>query len=124
MSSDRGLCGGIHSSVSKATKRFIAKNPTALSAILGQKAKSQVQREYRSNIFISFDGVTKNLPSWFEAALIGDGILASQPDFSSANIIYNSFKSVIAFETTTIKLPGIKLLSSARKSKEHEFVLI
>ncbi|KAL2912294.1 atp3 gamma subunit of the F1 sector of mitochondrial F1F0 ATP synthase [Polyrhizophydium stewartii] len=121
VSSDRGLCGGIHSSVSKATKRFLAANPSASSAILGQKAKSQVQREYRDNIFLSFDGVTKNAPTWFEAALIGDAILSAKPEYESASIIYNRFKSVIAFETESLSIPSVKSLASAPKLAAYEY---
>ncbi|KAI8925550.1 ATPase, F1 complex, gamma subunit domain-containing protein [Entophlyctis helioformis] len=110
VSSDRGLCGGIHSSVSKATKRFLAANPNASSAILGQKARAQIQRDYRENIAISFDGVAKNVPTWLEAALIGDGILTSRPEYSSAAIIYNTFKSVIAYEAGNVTVPATRRL--------------
>eukprot|EP00842_Homolaphlyctis_polyrhiza_P002276 jgi/Hompol1/3049/HPOL_006312-RA len=121
VSSDRGLCGGIHSYVSKATKRFLAANPNAHAAICGLKAKMQVQREYRNNIFISFDAVTKNQPTWFESAIIGDAIYSAKPEFDSANIIYNKFKSVIAYDTTTAFLPGAKAVAAAPKIAAYEF---
>ena len=47
LSSDRGLCGGIHSSVSKAVKAYIAEqsdNTNVRLAIVGDKARLQLQR--------------------------------------------------------------------------------
>ncbi|KAH6562377.1 hypothetical protein BASA50_006539 [Batrachochytrium salamandrivorans] len=121
VSSDRGLCGGIHSSVSKATKRFIAAHPNASSAVLGAKARSQVARECRDRIFMSADGITKNLPTWYEAAVIGDSILANKPEFDSASIVYNSFKSLIAYEAAIMDLPSTKALAAAPKLAAYEF---
>ncbi|EGF78000.1 hypothetical protein BATDEDRAFT_91114 [Batrachochytrium dendrobatidis JAM81] len=121
VSSDRGLCGGIHSSVSKATKSFIAQNPKASNAILGLRARTQIAREYRENILISIDGVTKNIPTWYEAALIGDIVLAEKPTFDSASIIYNHFKSLIAYDATIISVPSAKSLAAAPKLAAYEF---
>ena len=47
LSSDRGLCGGIHSSVSKAAKKYIAEqgdNINVKVAVIGDKARLQLQR--------------------------------------------------------------------------------
>ena len=114
VSSDRGLCGGIHSSVSKATKKYLAKNKGASVVILGQKAKSQVTREYKNQVKITFDGVAKNAPLWSEAASIADEIIRSKVEFDAGKIFYNSFKSVIAFETTTLPVHSWETISSSR----------
>jgi F-type H+-transporting ATPase subunit gamma len=74
-SSDRGLCGGIHSALTKATKRAIVANPEAKIAVLGLKCRTQLQRTLRPSIAMTFDGVTKFNVGWFETALIGDLVL-------------------------------------------------
>ena len=121
VSSDRGLCGGIHSSVSKATKRFLNQNKTSSVVILGQKAKSQVQREYKNSIVLSFDGVAKNIPTWNEAALIADAVLSSKTNYDSGKVFYNSFKSVIAFETLSMDLYNLEALLASRTFLNNEF---
>jgi F-type H+-transporting ATPase subunit gamma len=113
VSSDRGLCGGIHSSISKTTKRYLAKNKANV-AIIGQKAKSQIVREYKDSIALTFDGVAKNIPTWAEAAIIGDEILSKKATTGSTKIFYNSFKSVIAFETTGLDVYSGDILKSSR----------
>ncbi len=115
VSSDRGLCGGIHSSVSKATKRFLAKNKDASVVILGQKAKSQITREYKMGVKLTFDGVAKNAPTWMESALIADEILNSKQKFEAGKIFYNSFKSLIAFETKTLPIYSTESIKNSCK---------
>ena len=63
VSSDRGLCGGIHSSISKAVKKELAKDSAAGVAVLGMKAKSQIQKDFRSRIWVSSEQLTKNPPT-------------------------------------------------------------
>jgi F-type H+-transporting ATPase subunit gamma len=114
-SSDRGLCGGIHSSVAKATKRIIHKLPDARIAVLGIKARSKLNYDHSSEIAVSFDGVCKFPPSWLEASTIADTILAQKLPADGFQVIYNSFKSVIAFETLNVKIPTLETISTSCK---------
>ncbi len=112
-SSDRGLCGGIHSSVSKFTKRFV-KDKDAKIAVLGLKARTQLQRDHRKHIALSFDGVTKFTATWLEAATIGHQILSAKIPSDSTSIVFNKFKSVIAYDATVTTLPSLDALQKAR----------
>ncbi|KAJ3040693.1 atp3 gamma subunit of the F1 sector of mitochondrial F1F0 ATP synthase [Rhizophlyctis rosea] len=120
VSSDRGLCGGIHSSVSKAAKRYIANHPQSSIGVIGLKARNQMQRENRSQIVITFDQVAKNVPTWNEAALIAHELLNSGVEFDSIQLVYNQFKSVIAFEATTQALPSLQNFSESPKLSAYE----
>ncbi|KAI8904025.1 ATPase, F1 complex, gamma subunit domain-containing protein [Gorgonomyces haynaldii] len=120
-SSDRGLCGGIHSSVSKATKRNIAAaGGKGHIAVLGQKARTQLTRDHRQYIDLSFDGITKYGATWYETALVGDAILAAKLPHDGVSIIYNQFKSVIAYEASAIALPTFSTLNAAPKLAAYE----
>ncbi|KAI8987656.1 ATP synthase F1, gamma subunit [Mycotypha africana] len=105
-SSDRGLCGGIHSSISKATRRIVSENPaseTAPLVILGDKPKAQLSRVLRNNIVYSFNQIGKGLPTFEEACSVVDTIRANgDVDFDSVNIIYNKFNSVVSYEADVI----------------------
>lgn len=101
-SSDRGLCGGIHSSVSKATRRVVAQHPEAKVAVLGDKPKAQLSRAVRGNIAISFNQIGKDLPTFEEAASIVDVLKAQNVEFGDARIIYNKFVSVVSYEADVI----------------------
>lgn len=117
-SSDRGLCGGIHSSLAKATKKVLALNKESRVAILGIKARSKVQHDYSAQIALSFDGVCKFPPTWLEASSIAEVILQQKAHSKTDgfHVIYNCFKSVIAFETSAIKIPTLETIAAARKN--------
>ncbi|KAI8617728.1 ATPase, F1 complex, gamma subunit domain-containing protein [Chytriomyces sp. MP71] len=121
VSSDRGLCGGIHSSISKAVKRYMAANhQEGEIAVLGQKARNQIQREYRKNIVIHFDQVTKVAPSWLEASMIADQILTQGLHLEAGQIIYNQFKSVISYEATPLAIHSAETIAAAPKLSAYE----
>lgn len=124
VSSDRGLCGGIHSAVSKSVKRYVAKTPSASAPIvvLGMKARNQIQREYRSNIQATFDQVTKNFPTWIEAATIGDHVLkiGTECNVTGTRVFYNKFKSVIAYDTTSVPVFTLDAIAASPKIDAYE----
>jgi F-type H+-transporting ATPase subunit gamma len=113
-SSDRGLCGGIHSSLAKATKKTLVSVPESTAAVLGVKARSKLQYDFSKQISISFDGVCKYPPSWYESSLIADSILSLEAKPDVHHVIYNSFKSVIAFETKSVKIPSHEIITASR----------
>ncbi|RIA84544.1 ATP synthase F1, gamma subunit [Glomus cerebriforme] len=102
VSSDRGLCGGIHSSVSKRSRKLIQENPNSQLIVLGDKAKAQLSRTTRENIKLSFNQIGKAVPTYNEASSIADTILKEKIEFDQAVIVYNYFKSVISYEAKTI----------------------
>jgi F-type H+-transporting ATPase subunit gamma len=114
-SSDRGLCGGIHSAISKNVRRFVAKNPESPIIILGMKAKNQISRDYRENIVMTFEQVAKNVPTWYESAVIADNILSNGQGTGLTKIFYNYFKSVIAYETRALPVFTAEQIAASRK---------
>ncbi|KAI9242298.1 MAG: ATP synthase subunit gamma [Podila humilis] len=103
-SSDRGLCGGIHSSVAKATRKLmIADGFSSQVIVLGDKAKNQMSRSNRGDIQLSFNQIGKAVPTFAEASAATDTILNSGVKFSTATIVYNKFQSAIAYEATPVR---------------------
>ncbi|KAK9323463.1 ATPase, F1 complex, gamma subunit domain-containing protein [Lipomyces orientalis] len=101
-SSDKGLCGGIHSQISKAVRAKLALEPEADLVILGDKAKTQLARTYASNIVLSFNQVGKEIPTFSEAQTVADQIFKLGKKYDSIEIFYNKFKSGISFEPTSV----------------------
>jgi F-type H+-transporting ATPase subunit gamma len=102
-SSDKGLCGGIHSGLSKATRRILEANPNADVVILGDKAKAQLSRVAADNILLSFSNVCKDIPSFADAQAIADQIALLPENYASVRIIYNSFVNAQTYEATSIE---------------------
>ncbi len=120
-SSDRGLCGAIHSSVSKVTRFIASSNRTnTMVAVLGDKAKPQVARHARQNIAMSFSGVGRNIPTMLDAILILETIQKAEMNPDNISIVYNKFKSVIAFESVLVPMPSFTKLKASPKLNAYE----
>jgi len=101
-SSDKGLCGGIHSGLTKATRRLLNENPNADIVILGDKAKAQLSRFAPEKILLSFNNI-KDIPTFADAQAIADQISLLPTDYSSVKVVYNSFINAQSYEATTIE---------------------
>ncbi|KAH9510219.1 hypothetical protein Btru_043790 [Bulinus truncatus] len=117
MSSDRGLCGGIHSSVVKyvkAKKEEEASTDTKF-IVIGDKAKSILQRTLAKDILISFNDYGKRPPNFNDAALVANTILNLDYKYDRATLIFNTFKSVISYIATELPLYSPEALQTSQK---------
>jgi F-type H+-transporting ATPase subunit gamma len=102
-SSDKGLCGGIHSSLSKAARRLLASDPEADLVILGEKGKAQLSRFASEKILLSFSNVCKDIPTFADAQAVADQISLLPTDYSSVKVIFNKFVNAQTYEATVIE---------------------
>jgi len=102
-SSDKGLCGGIHSGLSKKVRRMLVEKPNADIVVLGEKCKAQLGRSNSKNIVLSFSGVGKDIPTFADAQAIADQISLLPNDYSDVQIVYNKFINATSYEATPIE---------------------
>ncbi|CCX06840.1 ATPase, F1 complex, gamma subunit domain-containing protein [Pyronema domesticum] len=101
-SSDKGLCGGVHSSLSKAVRAKLEVNPNADVVVLGEKCKGQLGRSHPQNMVLSFAGIGKDVPTFATAQAIADQIAQLPTQYENVQIVYNSFLTPVSYEATTI----------------------
>jgi F-type H+-transporting ATPase subunit gamma len=99
-SSDKGLCGGIHSGMSRKVRAMLLANPNSDLAVLGEKCKAQLSRSNPKNFVLSFAGVGKDVPTFADAASIADQIATLPTDYASVQIVYNKFINAGSYEAT------------------------
>lgn len=122
ITSDRGLCGGVNSSIVKRIKAMFAQNADANYSImlLGDKGRDGLARVHGDSIVLSFKDVFKNPVSFAQVCLIAEDILSR--DYEEIVLVYNEFKSVIAQEVIEKPIVGLKaLMDSAESFDEYEF---
>ncbi|EFX03229.1 ATP synthase gamma mitochondrial precursor [Grosmannia clavigera kw1407] len=110
-SSDKGLCGGIHSGLSRTVRKLFAEAALAGAApqtsydlvLLGEKSKAQLQRTNNKDVVLSFAGVGKDIPSFAEAQAIADQIVQLPGEYASVKILYNKFVNAQSYEPTAIE---------------------
>jgi F-type H+-transporting ATPase subunit gamma len=114
-SSDKGLCGGIHSGLSKRVRKMLLEKPDADIVVLGEKCKAQLLRSNSKNFVMSFAGVGKDIPTFTEAQAIADQILLLPTDYSSIQIVYNKFINATSYEPTPIETFSEEAIAESRK---------
>jgi F-type H+-transporting ATPase subunit gamma len=115
-SSDKGLCGGIHSGLTKCVRRMLAKTPDADIVVVGEKSKAQLARSNGKNIVLSFAGVGKDIPTFADAQAIADQISLLPTDYASIQIVYNKFVNAQSYEATPIEAFSEEAIKESRRS--------
>lgn len=115
-SSDKGLCGGVHSGLSKFARRMLAKKSDADVVVIGEKSKAQLSRSNGKNVVLSFAGIGKNVPTFADAQAIADQIVLLPTDYSDVQIIYNKFINATSYEATALEAFSEEAIANSRTS--------
>lgn len=130
VSSDKGLCGGIHSSVSKATRRAISNatdSPFATAEgsssvtiesdspvmVIGDKSKMQLIRALPQNLVLTFNQIGRDIPTFADAAGVADLIIKSGVKYDSVVLVYNKFVSALSYEAAIMEVKGAEALKES-----------
>jgi F-type H+-transporting ATPase subunit gamma len=119
-SSDKGLCGGIHSGMTRATRRMLEKDSNIDIAIIGEKCKSQLGRSNPKNMVLSFAGVGKDVPTFADAQAIADRITQLPTEYASIKIMYNKFINATSYEPITIEAFSEEAITASENYAAYE----
>lgn len=120
MSSDKGLCGSIHSQLARAARKYIAKNPDTDIVIVGDKSKAQISRSFPEKIKLSFSGIGKESPTFAEAAIVADAIEGLEEKYDGITLLYNRYITSVSFEPTFAEVFSEESLEAAPKYSTFE----
>lgn len=99
ITSDKGLCGSIHSQLAKAVRRHLKESPDADIVTVGDKIKAQLLRTHPDNVKLAVNGVGKDAPTFEESAAIANKLLGlGAGAYPKISIYYNDPVSSISFE--------------------------
>ncbi|CAG9792557.1 unnamed protein product [Diatraea saccharalis] len=117
MTSDRGLCGAVHTGVSKVIRSRLAEPGAENIKVIcvGDKSRGILQRLYGKHIISVCNEIGRLPPTFQDAAKIATAILTSGYEFGSGKIIYNKFKSVVSYQQSDLPLFSQKAVESAPK---------
>eukprot|EP01039_Chlorochromonas_danica_P001998 gene1998-2181_t len=106
MSSDKGLCGGVNSILTRMIKQLVAKldaeGKNVEILVLGEKGRTQLRRAFNDRVLAAL--TERGTPYNFDlaCALTQETYFA---EYDAVHIVYNEFKSAIAYE------PSIKSIT-------------
>ncbi|XP_065178847.1 ATP synthase subunit gamma, mitochondrial-like [Sycon ciliatum] len=123
LSSDRGLCGAIHSSVVKSVRAELAetKEKTSLM-VLGDKARQMLQKQHSDKFIVTFNEYGRMPPTFSDASFVAQQLLESEMPFTKGTIFYNRFKSVVAFQASQMGFISPGALSKADSLSVYDSV--
>ena len=113
-SSDKGLCGGIHSGLSRAVRKLLNANSNIDLVILGEKCKAQLSRSNPKSIVLNFANVGKAVPTFSDASAIADQVSLLSGDYASVKILYNKFVNAQSYEATIIDAFSEEAIAASR----------
>lgn len=124
ITSDRGLCGGVNSSVVKTCKKMV-KNLTQKGIdvsiiVVGEKGRDALLRECGKHVVKMVNDLSKKPVNFTTASILSDEIL--NHSFDQCTIIYNEFKSVILQKVSHAELSSYNgLISESYDWNNYEF---
>lgn len=115
VSTDRGLCGGINSTVVKHSRALFKISQLEESrktgfVILGEKAKTQLVRDARNDIQLNITETSKIGINFTQTSMVVDDILKNV-EFDTIKIVFNRFNSVVSFVPTVTTVLSPELLA-------------
>ncbi|XP_070610547.1 ATP synthase subunit gamma, mitochondrial isoform X3 [Erythrolamprus reginae] len=117
VSSDRGLCGAIHTSVAKEIKSQFSNLTGAGKEVMvvgiGDKLRGILQRTHGSSFLLNFKEVGRKPPTFGDASVIALELLNSGYEFDEGSVIYNRFRSVISYKTDEKPIYSLETVSGA-----------
>jgi len=122
MSSDRGLCGAVHSSVGRAIRDEL-KTPAGENSkivCVGDKARSILQRIAGPKILFACKELGRKVPSFQDAARTAETIMDSGYEFEGGKIVYNKFRTVVSYKTSEIPIFSLNCVNSAPKLSVYD----
>ncbi|EFB18250.1 hypothetical protein PANDA_020015, partial [Ailuropoda melanoleuca] len=122
VSSDRGLCGAIHSSVAKQMKNEVATLTAAGKEVMlvgiGDKIRGILHRTHSDQFLVSFKEVGRKPPTFGDASVIALELLNSGYEFDEGSIIFN--RSVISYKTEEKPIFSLETVASAESMSIYD----
>lgn len=103
MTSDRGLCGSVHTNIVRAIKAAVPNKPAGTDfkvIAIGDKARNMLSRLYKDKMLMHFVDIGKRPPLFEDAGIVALEIINSPYEFDFGEMYYNVFRSVVAYTTT------------------------
>lgn len=124
VTSDRGLCGAVHTGVSRNIRDTLLANSAEQEntkiICIGEKSRAILSRLFAKNILFVVSEVGRKPPTFNDAAKVAAEIMNSEYTFGSGRIVYNRFKSVVSYAVDHLPLFDKNAVLSAPKLSVYD----
>ncbi|KAI5637022.1 ATP synthase domain-containing protein [Phthorimaea operculella] len=127
ITSDRGLCGGVHSGIARRIRRDITElkaidDPYHRVVAIGDKARGMLRRVLSKNMLMSVKDIGRIAPTFNDAAVLAAAVAESNYRYDVGNIYYNKYFTPVKYELTLIPLFSKMAIEAAPKMTSFDDV--
>jgi F-type H+-transporting ATPase subunit gamma len=118
VTSDRGLCGAVHTGIARYIRNELSDAEKAKNTkivCVGDKSRAILQRLYSKNIIFVANEVGRLPPTFLDASKLANAILKSGYEFTSGELVFNKFKSVVSYNLSQLPIYSQAVVESAPK---------
>ncbi|KAG6442784.1 hypothetical protein O3G_MSEX002529 [Manduca sexta] len=104
VTSDRGLCGGVHTGIARRIRRELKNAEPEINKLvcIGEKARGMLYRTFPQSMLISIKDIGRVPPVFYDAALVAAAIAESGYLYDVGEIFYNKYFSPVKYELYVI----------------------
>ncbi|XP_034839443.1 ATP synthase subunit gamma, mitochondrial-like [Maniola hyperantus] len=106
VTSDKGLCGGVHSGVSRRVRRTLQARKGEADAnrlvCIGDKSRVMLRRLFAENMLVNVKDIGRLVPVFADASTIAAAIVRSGYTYDVGEIYYNKYFTPVKYEMTVI----------------------
>jgi len=116
LTSDRGLCGGVHSSICKTIRNELLEKKSLDNVgiiCVGDKSRAQLSRMFKNQILTVGNEIGRLAPQFGDASKIANAILNSGYEFDNGKLYYNKFRSVVSYKTSEVPIYTVGAIEKA-----------
>jgi len=125
LTSDRGLCGAVHSSICKSIRNELLEKPSLENVgiiCVGDKSRAQLGRLFSKQILCVGSEIGRLPPQFGDASKIASNIMNSGFEFDSGKMLYNQFKSVVSYKTSELPIYSNATIKNAGKLNLYDSI--
>lgn len=125
ITSDRGLCGAVHSSVAKKIRSIMAESDNKENikiVCIGDKSRSLLARAFPKNVLLAYNNFGKKPPQFADAQEVAKEIIESGYNFEEGIVVYNKFKTVVSYLTSNQPVFSLDQMSNSSKIYDYDSV--
>lgn len=121
VTSDRGLCGSMHSKVCRMVTAGLQETSTNHDIIcIGEKAKSILLMEKSDVISLVVNGIGHRAPTFRDASRIVTYTFKPD-DYIQGNIVYPKFRNMVTFDIDQLTVYSLPILLTSKHLIRYEF---
>lgn len=124
VTSDRGLCGAVHSNIVKSIRAELdTSNPDTTKVVcIGDKSRSLIQRKNRQNILFQVNEIGRKQSTFTDVMKITQAIFDSGFEYDEGKIVYNKFRSVVSYRTSNIPIFSVDTVNASEKMPVYDSI--